>query len=244
MKQYSQCSNILRVLTNCCLLDIIFSNNSNIEKVMSKESLIQKLKEKLVMSVKDAVEILGNRSAFYRLAKKGEIVPVEEGENLGLFTLPEVSPEESSFAALSYYSGFQACICAGSTAASIYGLTDDYIDKIEIDIPYPNDMKNSLFEVHRVNPKKIEDDDNIIERAFPEKNIKIPVKIYSPEKTLHEILKYHGKSETFFKAIKRYHKKFLDRQNPGPQYDKILKIDKKKGEIIVDFLRMQGDFDE
>lgn len=200
---------------------------------MDKLKIIRKfLLKNRVINAKDAANILGHRMAIYRLEKKG-IVEKISIDNLGLFTLPKIDEFEASFAAIKLY--FPGCVISGRTALSLYELGLDYIDKIDVDIPNNTTLRNSLLEVHRVSYEKI---NHVIEKSFEEKGIPFKIKIYSPERVLFEGYKYYGKTDAFFRTIKRFRSKYLDVTFPAKQYQIIKSIDKKIGNEIVQFIIM------
>lgn len=193
--------------------------------------LVETLKTKKVINTTEAASILGNKMGIYRLADEGVVVKFEDAKNLGIFTLPDVDPEQASFAVLSQY--YPDCVVSGITCLRILDLGLDYIDKIHVDIPYPKDLKNDLFEAHRVKKEKI---NHVMEKSFKDRNITFPIKIYDPERAMHEAYKYYGKTDAFYRAVKRYSSTYLNRENPGDQYQTLKEIDPKVGTIIVDLL--------
>ena len=205
--------------------------------VILRNELIKKLKKEMVISVKDATEVIGNRQGVYRLADQGDIVQVHP-EGLGFFCLPETEEGEAHFAIISKY--YSKCVISGPTALSLYGLSDEYISKIDVDIPKTTNLKNNLLNVHRVSPKVI---DGVEARDFKDKGVPFEVKIYNPQRVLHEAYKYYHLSDSFYRVLKRYRRYFLNVDKPAKQYDEIFKFDKKVGTIIVNFLKM-SDVDE
>ena len=219
----------------------IFSKDRVSEFMVTKTKvakLLDILKAKKVINAAEASKLLGNKMAIYRLAEEGLVVKFEDAKNLGIFTLPDVGPEQATFAVLSQY--YPDCVVSGITCLRILDLGLDYIDRIHVDIAYPKDLKNELFETHRVKKEKI---NHVIEKAFEDRNIPFPIKIYNPERAMHEAYKYYGKTDAFYRAIKKYSSKYLDRKSPGVQYQTIKEIDSKVGAIIVDLLAL-GDVHE
>jgi hypothetical protein len=212
--------------------------NKNIGTSRKREKLISRIEKDLAINSKDARAILGHRMGVYRLAQRGIIVPIDDAKNLGLFTLPNIGPFEASFAALSKY--YPDCVVSGPTCLSIHGLTDDYIGKIHVDIAHPKDLKNDLFSVHRVKRENI---NNVVNKSFKDQSIIKKIKIYSPERSLHEAYKYFYGTDIFYKAIVRYRKNYLNRASPGAQYDTILKVNPVSGSKTVELLSL-GDINE
>lgn len=206
---------------------------------MEKKQVIQDyLKKHLVINTQDASELLGSKMAISRLVDKEVIERVEGAGKIGLYCLPETNTEAMGFAALSHY--YSNCVVSGITCLRLLGLGQDFIDKIHVDIPYPKDMKNQLFEVHRVSPERI---NNVMVKSFEDKGIIFPIKIYSPERALHEAYKYYGGTDAFYRAIKRYSTMYLDRKLPAKSYEIIRSIDEKVGQKIIELLAL-GDVNE
>jgi hypothetical protein len=200
-------------------------------------NLINILKAQKVISLSDATKVLGNNMAVYRLVDKGEIIKVYP-DGLGYFSLPDLEEGEAHFAIVSKY--YSKCVVSGKTALSLYDLSLDYISSIDVDIPKTTNLSNELLNVHRVVETKI---NNVIERSFDNKGVPFKIKIYSPERTLHEAYKYYNGTDSFYYAIKQYRKLYLNTDMPGKQYDTILQIGKTAGREIMKLLAM-GDIYE
>jgi len=198
------------------------------------EELLEKLKDQLVIGLEDALKILGNDKAVYRLVKKGSLRKVHPN-GLGYFTLPEIEEGTAQFAIIKNY--YPQCVISGKTALSLYGLSLDYISEIDVDISNKTNLANELLSVHRVVDSKI---NNIIERSFDNKGIPFQIRIYSPERVLFEAHKYYKGLDSYFYCMKQYKKLYLNTSEPGNQYDTILKFNKKIGREIIDLL-MMGD---
>ncbi len=198
------------------------------------DKLSEILKKDLVISLVDVVKLLRNDKAVYRLVEKGELTKVEPN-GLGYFCLPGVEEGSAHFAIIRKY--YPQCIISGKTALSLYGMSLDYIGKIDVDISNKTSLGNELLNVHRVVESKIT---NVEERSFEDKGIDFKIKIYSPERCLFEAYKYYKGLDSFFYSLKQYKKKYLNKSSPGDQFDTLMKINKKIGREILDLL-MMGD---
>lgn len=190
------------------------------------------LKKHLVISLEDATKILGNDKAVYRLCEKGKLAKVEP-KGLGFFSLVGLEEGTAHFAIVSKY--YSNCVISGKTALSLYDLSLDYISKIDVDIPNVTNLSNDLLNVHRVVESKIS---HVVKGKFEDKGIPFNIKIYSVERTLFEAHKYYRGSDSYFYALKQYSKLFLDKKNPGKQFNIILEINKKIGQEMIDLLNM------
>ena len=126
----------------------------------------------LVISLEDGVSHLGNDKAIYRLVEKGELKKVKPN-GLGYFTLPEVEEGTAHFAIIKKY--YPQCVISGKTALSLYGLGQEYIKEIDVDISNETNIVNELLNVHRVVSSKI---NNVIEKEFEDQGIPFKIKIY------------------------------------------------------------------
>ncbi len=190
------------------------------------------LKNDLVISLEEGVKLLGNDKAVYRLVDKGELRKVYP-DGLGYFSLPELEEGTAHFAIVKKY--YPQCVISGKTALSLYELSLDYINQIDVDISNKTNISNELLNVHRVVDSKI---NNVIERSFEDKGVPFSIKIYSPERCLFEAYKYYKGLDSYFYSIKEFRDKYLDLKNPGTQFDIILNINKKTGREIIDLLMM------
>lgn len=195
--------------------------------------IIKILKKQTVISLSEASKILGNKMSVYRQVEKGKLSKVYP-DGLGYFCLPETEEGTAQFAVITKY--YPDCVVSGKTALSLYDLTQDYIDRIDVDIPKSTNIKNELMNVHRVVESKIQ---GVIERAFEKKDINFKIKIYSPERCLHEAFKIYKGTDSFNYVIMKYCEFYLDRNSPGDQFDEILKHNKKVGRELIDFINLQ-----
>lgn len=192
------------------------------------------LKNDLVISLREGIKILGNDKAIYRLVDKGDLQKVHPG-GLGFFSLPNVSNTTAQFAIVRKH--YSQCVISGRTALSLYDLGQDYIDKIDVDIPNSMNLLNELLNVHRIVSSKIT---NVVNRKFENKGVVLPVNIYSPERVLFEGYKYFKGLDSYFYCLKQYKSLYLNLESPGDQFNSILKINKRIGREIVDLLIMEG----
>lgn len=192
------------------------------------------LDKNFVASLTELIKLVGHKTGVYRLVEAGEIAKVHP-DGLGYFCLPEVEEGTAHFAIVKKY--YPQCVISGKTALALYDLGLDYIDKIEVDIPKSQSLRNELLDVHRVVERKIT---SVIEKSFDHKGIPFKVKIYSPERTLFEAYKYNKGLDSYFYTINQYKKIYLNKDFPGDQFTEILKYNKKIGQDILNLLQVGG----
>lgn len=195
--------------------------------------IIKILQSKHVVSLSELIKIVGHKTGVYRLVENGELQKVSP-DGMGYFCLPTIDEGTAQFAVVKYY--FLQCVVSGVTALSLYDLSLDYIGKISVDIPKTMNLKNELMDVHRVVPRKIT---HVEERSFETKGIPFGVRIYSPERALFEAHKYYKGLDSFFYAIRKYSKIYLDREKPEKQFEQILAVNSKLGREILNLIQME-----
>ena len=176
---------------------------------MNTKKLISYLKQKKVAKANELTKIVGNKMALLRLSDIGVIQNVSRG----YYSLPSIDILNAQLIVISKY--YRDAIISGLTAAYLYELTDESVNKIEVDIPNKKNIQNSSLKVRRIDKKRII---GVIRKKIEGENIKI----YDIERTLVDIyLKYPG--HIFYKALKRYIKKYKPNSNLIRKYDEILR---------------------
>jgi predicted transcriptional regulator of viral defense system len=179
---------------------------------MAPDSLKSLLKRKGVLSVKELLTILGNRVSIKRQVEAGTLIPLGSG----LYAHPGLDPLTASVLATSRF--YKNTVISNFTALVIHGLSDEAIERVDVDIDKTKSIKNRLLRVHRVTGKKLV---GIIKHNYKSHEIRV----YDPERTLCEAYLIDPAGAVFFKALKRY----LTRFKPDPQkinhYDTILKTE-------------------
>ena len=176
---------------------------------MNIKKIISYLKNKKVAKTNELTKIVGNKMALLRLSDSGVIQNVSRG----YYSLPRIDILDAQLIMISKY--YPEAIISGLTAAYIYELTDESVNEIEVDIPNKKNIQNSSLRVRRIDKKRII---GIITKKIEGESIKI----YDVHRTLVDIyLKYPG--HIFYKALKRYIKKYAPDFNLIKKYDEILK---------------------
>jgi predicted transcriptional regulator of viral defense system len=120
----------------------------------------------------------------------------------------------ASVIAVSRY--YPETVISGITAMAIHELTDERIDRLDVDIERSRTIRNKLLRCHRVPRSRLIG----IERIdFRNESIRI----YDRERTLCEAYRIDPGGPLFFKALKRYLKQQLPDTNRIQRYDKLLK---------------------
>ena len=100
-------------------------------------------------------------------------------------------------------------------AAKYYDITDESIDRIDVDIVYPHNIRNDLLKVKRIQPKRLVGVKKVTIKGYS-------VKIYNLERTLIDVyLKYER--GIFYKVLKRAQAKYSINVDAIKRYDAVLK---------------------
>lgn len=179
-----------------------------LDKKQEKKAL-KILKEKKVMRASELLKYFGNTAQIFRKAENGTIIPI----GVGIYASTSVDPFKASVIAASRY---YPVVISGLTALVLHDLSDERIDKIDVDISRNKSLKNILLNVHRVTKDRIVGIEKI-------KILGESVKVYDLERTLAEAYLTNKAGPIFYKALKRYIKKYKINSEKVHKYDKILK---------------------
>jgi predicted transcriptional regulator of viral defense system len=156
-----------------------------------KDKIIQHLKAKKIASFAELSRLGASGTLLKRLKDAGEISAL----STGIYASIEIDPFTASIWATSKY--FPEAVISGLTALHIHGLSEEYVEKIDVDIPRTSSLKNKLLQVHRVPEARIV---GITSHLFQNRKIRI----YDIERTLCDAYRIDPSGPLFFKALKRY----------------------------------------
>ncbi len=167
------------------------------------------LKHRLMTSA-ELLVLAGSYVQIRRRAEAGMITPLGSG----LYASPSLDPFVAAvFAAAKYYPN---AVISGLTSLAIYELSDEYIERVDVDIPRGTSLANRLLKVHRVTQRKME---GRCELKFHGQMIRI----YDLERTLCESYRLDPAGPLFFKALKRYMQRKRINADRIRKYDALLK---------------------
>jgi predicted transcriptional regulator of viral defense system len=172
-----------------------------------------------VMPSREARKFGLSLATLSRMNDSGEIVNLGKG----LYSHPSMDPFAGTVAASKIYRG---AIISHITALVVHGLSDERVDKIDIDIDRTTSIRHNLFSVHRVAKRKRI---GVTHLSFHG----VKIKIYDRERTLCEAYRIDPAGAIFFKALKRYLKM------PSPNIEKIAKYDKVLRTQVLKHLRQE-----
>jgi hypothetical protein len=88
-------------------------------------------------------------------------------------------------------------VISGFTALQIHGFGQEFIEKVDVDVPRETSIRNKMLQVHRVPKARLV---GVTELRYEGATIRI----YDRERTLCEAYLLDPAGPMFFKALKRY----------------------------------------
>jgi predicted transcriptional regulator of viral defense system len=168
--------------------------------------------QKQVFHASELFKILGSQYALDAAVKKGTLQKL----SAGFYSTPDIDPFVASIIAVSKH--YKNVVISNLTALMIHELGDEYLTKVDVDIPRTRSIRNQLVQAHRVSTKKLVGITQIKINGYT-------VDVYDVERTLCDIYMDDPESHIFFKALKRYKENKEINSNKIKSYDEILKTD-------------------
>jgi hypothetical protein len=182
-------------------MKIKLTPDNKLEKILAKKG---------VMTVSELLVLLGNKMQIKRKSDEGILFPLGSG----LYSSPSLDPFTASVVAAGRY--YPKSVVSGLTALVIHELSDESLERVDVDVPRGTSIRNRLLNVHRVTLKKM-----IGIEEFNFHNQKI--RVYDPERSLCEAYRIDPVGAIFYKALKRYVKKYPPKPEQLAKYDQALK---------------------
>jgi len=162
------------------------------------------------MTAQELERYVSGRVALRRLADAGELVSLGSG----IYATSALDPFVAAVIAVSRY--YPDAVISGLTAMTIHKLTDERIDRMDVDVERSRTIRNKLVRCHRVPRKRLIGIETMDFRNEP-------IRIYDKERTLCEAYQLDPAGPLFFKALKRYLKQHQPNTDRLQEYDKALK---------------------
>lgn len=152
----------------------------------------------------------GGRSALLKAVEEGQVQRIGGGYYGGANLEPSVAQ------VLVVARFFRRAVVSGISALQLHGLTDEYPNRVQIDIPRSSAARNKILEVRRVQPKFMIG----IERREIHG---VTVKLYDRERSLCDLYRMERDGARFLKSLKRYVASRKIDASKIAEYDKVLK---------------------
>ncbi len=182
--------------------------------------MLARLQKEKVLSAQQLKSSVSSRMALKRLVEDGKIVSL----GAGLYASSRIDPFVASVIAIPRF--YPKAILSNITALVIHGLSDESVDRIDVDIPRDSSIRNALLRVHRVPAKRLV---GITAMKFHGEIITI----YDPERSLAEAFRFDKGGPIFYKALKRY----LRQHDPNMAL--ILKYDGLLGTLVMPHVQQE-----
>ncbi len=179
-------------------------------KKNDQNKILKIIKKEKVFNLSELIKIFGNRMEVSRKAQLGII----QSLGSGYYASPEMDPFLATLKVVAKY--YPEVVISGRTALHIHGLSQDYVNQIDVDIKREKSLRNKILKVHRV----------LGSRRIGITRINyhgVELKIYDIERSLAEAYRLDPAGPDFYKALKRYVKQGNINFDRITHYDKILK---------------------
>lgn len=155
-----------------------------------KDAVAMAIRKHQLMRSGDLLKIAGSYLQIRRKAEAGVITPLGSG----LYAAPSLDPFVAAVLATAKF--FPAAVISGLTALVIHGLSDEYIERVDVDIPREKSLRNRLLRVHRVTRERLKGSTQLKFHGQP-------IRIYDVERSLCDAYRIDPAGPIFFKALKR-----------------------------------------
>jgi hypothetical protein len=176
----------------------------------NRDLFFKQLDKCKIMHMSEILRYLANRVTLFRMVQKGEIYPAGPA----IYAHNSLDPFAASVIAASKY--YPKCIVSNLTALVIHDLSNERIDKVDVDLNRDTSIRNKFLSVHRVPKYRLIGITRLDFHGFS-------LRIYDKERSLCDAYLFDPGGPIFFKALKQYVAQgFPDTEKIG-KYDKILK---------------------
>lgn len=173
------------------------------------EAALEKLEAKKVMRASEFLPYISTRTQLRRMVEAGELIALGSG----LYSHPSIDPFAASLIATARF--YPNAVISNITALIVHGLSDERVDRIDVDIPRNSSIRNKLICAHRVSDQNII---GAIRLNYQDQTIRI----YSKERALCDAYRIDPDGPLFLKAMKRYVKAGEVDSDRIAKYDKAL----------------------
>jgi predicted transcriptional regulator of viral defense system len=178
------------------------------------------LKKKKVAKLEELASHGLSRLQISRLATSGVIISL----GAGFYAHPSIDPFLGSIIAVARY--YPQAVISKASALVVHELSDERIDRIDIDIGRNSSIRNKLVRAHRIADSRligIEQLDYYDER----------IRIYDRERSLAEAYLMDPDGDLFLKTMKRYC------SSQEPKTDKIVEYDRLLSTHVLRAVRQE-----
>lgn len=190
------------------------------KKKPSVDPVLRELARHRLLTHAELVEKGASGVKLRRMAEAGLVVSVGSG----IYASTALDPFAAAVLATAKY--YPEGVISGLTALQLHGLAQEFIEKVDVDVPRDTSIRNKMLKVHRVPKSRIV---GVMELKY-EGGV---IRVYDPERALCEAYRLDPSGPLFFKALKRY----VARGKINPE--RILKYDRAVKTRVLAHLRQE-----
>ncbi len=161
------------------------------EPRIEQDPILNLLERQGVMAHAELTQLGVSGVKLRRMAEVGQIISVGSG----LYATVTLDPFVAAVHATAKY--YPRAVISGLTTLQIHGLSQEFIAKVDVDVPRETSIRNKMLQVHRVARARLT---GVIEYNYEG----VLIRIYDRERTLCEAYRLDPAGPIFFKALKRY----------------------------------------
>jgi len=184
------------------------------------DNALQILEKIKVGKTSDFEGLRQRRLTLSRLAASGEIIAL----GAGYYAHPSIDPFIASIIAVARY--YPEAIISKATTLVVHKLSDERIDRIDVDISRVTSIRNRLIRTHRTADTYLIGVEEITYHGQK-------IRIYDPERTLCEGYRMDPEGGLFLKAVKRYS------SSRPVNFEKIAAYDEKLSTHVLRAIRQE-----
>jgi len=188
--------------------------------IPKKDPILLELKKHRVLKLTELKRLGASAVKLRRMTEAGLVLSVGSG----IYASASLDPFAAAVLATAKY--YPRAVISGLTALQIHGLTQEYIDKVDVDVPRETSIRNKILNVHRVPKGRLIG----ITQLNYHGNI---IQIYDRERSLCEAYRIDPSGPLFFRALKRY------LRAGKPNADRILEYDRSAKTDVLSHLRQE-----
>lgn len=176
------------------------------------DKIMRAIEKKKIMRATELEKAGASRMQLRRLAEAGKLIALGSG----FYAHSSLDPFAAFIIATARY--FPKAVISNITALAVHGLTDERMDRVDVDIPRQSSIRNKLITPHRVSKSNIV---GVMRMDYEGQKIRI----YCPERALCDAYRIDPDGPIFLKALKRYIKAGNLDPDKIAKYDRVLSTD-------------------
>ena len=155
------------------------------------DPVLKALSRQKLMTHAELVQLGASGVKLRRMVEAGLLISVGSG----IYATAALDPFVAAVLATAKY--YPHAVISGLTALQLHGLAQDYIEKVDVDVPRETSIRNKMLQVHRVPASRLVGIMNLKYEGGV-------IRVYDRERALCEAYRLDPAGSLFFRALKRY----------------------------------------